>query len=509
MKYLIEVFILRKYLMFFVAMILLISLISCQQRQKMSVSLSVDPSTLTPDSTATVQLSASFDVGITMAKIIIDGQTVKNGDTLLLEYLWKPTQAKTYILEGYVENIFGQQGYDQRIIKVVDKTAPVIQKVDLVPAFPEARSTAYLSVLAEDFESEVIKVVAKIGSQSVEAQTIDRPIVLQLPELEEGDYPLNVIVSTSDFAKSSTSTVLHVYPVDTNAPTIEMGFEKSFFSPKENVALNIQVEDDTEISSLTIECDGTESYSKTFAKTSSAGLSVNLGTFDYGYHSVTVLAKDLRGKTTVKSDVFAVGMGPADVKLSISNPNPSPADLVELSVQTNETLVKQITFYVDGTVISQGTAFSCCWKAVSGRHVLSVLLETTDDRVGKDCVQIDVQDNKPPKIESFKIGPVELKTDVYESISAGYYGVRLTISDDTAVKQGNTVTVIVSSKEFPQINPVGTIILVQESVSDDLKGASYVGAISLTQGRFYLIPTGVSDIYENLIQNLQFLLEVK
>lgn len=104
---------------------------------------------------------------------------------------------------------------------------------------------------------------------------------------------------------------------------------------------------------------------------------------------------------------------------------------------------------------------------------------------------------------------MELKTDVYESISAGYYGVRLTISDDTAVKQGNTVTVIVSSKEFPQINPVGTIILVQESVSDDLKGASYVGAISLTQGRFYLIPTGVSDIYENLIQNLQFLLEVK
>lgn len=502
-----EVFDLKKYLILFILVSILI--ISCQQRQTISVSLSVDPSTPTPDSTVTVQLSASFDVGITLTKISIDGQTVQNGDSVPLQYFWRPTKAKTYILEGYVENIFGQKAYDQRIIKVSDQTAPKIQQIAVVPTFPEANSKVYLSVLAEDSESDVIKVVAKVADKSIEVQTIDRPIILELPELIEGEYPLSMVVSTSDFAKSATSTTLYIYPVDTSAPTVEMSFEKSSFSTQENVVLNLQIKDDTQIASVSIECDGTESYSKNFAKTSSANLSVNLGKFNQGYHSVTVTAKDIRGKSTVSSSTFGVGMGPADAKLIIDNSNPSPADLIELRLQTNETLVKQITFYVDGVIISQGTAFSCCWKAVSGRHVLSVSVETEDGRIGTDCIQIDVQDNMPPKVESFRIGSTELKTDQFSSISAGYYGIRLTIKDDTAVKQGGTITVIVSSQAFPRIDPVETIILVQESVSDDLKQASYVGAASFTQGRFYLIPNGITDIYENQRTNLSFLIEVK
>jgi len=53
------------------------------------------------------------------------------------------------------------------------------------------------------------------------------------------------------------------------------------------------------------------------------------------------------------------------------------------------------------------------------------------------------------------------------------------------------------------------IVLVQESLSNDMMSASYVGAVELTQGRFYIIPSGVSDIYDNETKNLQYLLEVK
>lgn len=494
---------------FILLAIVTILILSCQQKQSISVSLSVDPYIPTPNSTVTIQLSASFDVGITLAKISIDGQTVKNGDTVPLQYVWTPTKAKTYILEGYVENIFGQKVYDQRIIKVEDKTAPQIKQISFLPSFPEENSKAYLSVVAEDLESDVIKVVAKIANKSVEVQTIDKPIILELPELDQGEYPLNIVVSTSDSAKTATSTILNVHPVDMRPPTVGMSFQKEFFSSEENVILNLEIEDDTQIASVFVECDGTQLYSKSFEKTTSTNLSINLGKFDQGYHSVNVMAKDIRGKWTVKSGVFPVGMGSAYAKLIIDNSNPSPGDLVRLGVQTDETNVKQITFYVDGAIVSQGAAFSYYWKAVSGRHLLSVSVETTDGRIGTDCIQIDVQDKMAPSIESFRIGSTQLKTDQFSIISSGYYGVRLTIKDDTAVKQGGTITVIVSSEPFPRINPVGTIILVQESLSDDLKQASYVGATSFTQGRFYLIPNGVTDIYENQLSNLSFLIEVR
>lgn len=490
--------------------VLLFALVSCQQRSDISISLSVDPPSPTPDSTVTIQLTASFDVGITLAAISIDGKTVQSGDTLPLQYSWNPSEAKDYIVEGYIENIFGQKKTKQTSITVIDKTAPIIGQIRVIPTFPEVDSTIYLSIVAQDPESKILKAVAKVGSESRQIQTIDNPIIVELPSLsQEGEYPLDIVISSGDFAKVATSTTLTVYPNDLSPPTIDMNFQKSSFSTEENVVLNMTIEDDTEISSVSVECDGTEKYVKNFTKTKSASLSVNLGKFDAGFHSALVTAKDIRGKSTVSGGVFAVGMGPADVKLQIDNSNPSPADLVELGVQTNETLVKQITFYVDGTIISQGTAFSCCWKAVSGRHVLSVSLETTDGRIGTDCIQIDVQDNKPPKINSFEIGSTQLKTNDFVSFSAGYYGIKLTISDDTAVKQGGTITVIVSSGPFPNINPVGTIILVQESVSDDLKQASYVGAASFTQGRFYLMPNGIADIYENQLGNLYFPVEVK
>ncbi|MFN4190136.1 MAG: hypothetical protein ACK4E2_03990, partial [Pseudothermotoga sp.] len=467
---------------FILLAIVTILILSCQQKQSISVSLSVDPYIPTPNSTVTVQLSASFDVGITLAKISIDGQTVKNGDTVPLQYVWTPTKAKTYILEGYVENIFGQKVYDQRIIKVEDKTAPQIKQISFLPSFPEENSKAYLSVVAEDLESDVIKVVAKIANKSVEVQTIDKPIILELPELDQGEYPLNIVVSTSDSAKTATSTILNVHPVDTSPPTVGMSFQKDLFSKEENVILNLRIEDDTQVASVQIERDGVQLYTKNFEKTTSTRLSVNLGKYDQGYHSVNVMAKDIRGKSVVKSGVFPVGMGRATAKLIIDNSNPSPGDPVKLSVQTDETNVKRITFYVDDLKISEGTAFDYFWKAVSGRHLLSVFLETLDGRVGTDAIQIDVQDNMPPRIESFIIGSAELKTDRFTSIFAGYYGIRLTIRDDTAVKQGGTVTLIVSSQPFPMLNPVGTIILVQESLSDDLKQASYVGATSFTQG---------------------------
>ncbi len=499
----------KKYFILLVTVSILI--VSCQQKQSksISVSLSVDPSAPTPSSTVTVQLLASFDVGITLAKINIDGQTVKNGDSLPLQYLWTPTKAKTYILEGYVENIFGQKASDQRIIKISDQTPPEIKKISVLPSFPEENSDFYLSVEAQDSESDVIKVSAKVADRSVEVQTIDRPIILKLSDLAQGEYPLNIVVSTSDIAKTSTSTVLHIHPLDTSPPTVELSFQKDFFSKEENVILNLRIEDDTQVASVQIECDGVQVYTKNFEKTTSTSLSVNLGKYDQGYHSVNVMAKDIRGKSVVKSGVFPVGMGRATAKLIIDNQNPSPADLVKLSVQTDETNVKRITFYVDDLKISEGTAFDCFWKAVSGRHLLSVFLETLDGRVGTDAIQIDVQDNRPPRIESFTIGSAELKTDRFTSIFAGYYGIRLTIRDDTAVKQGGTITIILSSQPFPRLNPVGTIILVQESLSDDLKSASYVGATSFTQGRFYLIPNGVTDIYENQLNNLSFPVEVR
>lgn len=490
-------------------LVILSLVFSCQQRPDVSISLAVDPPLPTTDSTVTVNLSSSLDIGITMAKISINGQTVVNGDKLPLTYSWKPSKADTYLLEGYVENIFGQNGTDQRIVKVIDQTAPDVKEIKVLPAFPEANSSIYLSVMAEDNESDVIKVVAKVANNLVEAQTIDRPIILELPQLSEGEYPLNVVVSTGDFSKTSTSTELRVYPVDSGPPSVEVNFQKSFFSTEDNVILNLQISDDTEISSVTIECDGVESYNETFTGVNSINLSVNLGKFDVGHHSALISVKDVRGKSTIESGVFAVGIGPANIELEVSPLNPSAGDLVKLDVKTGETQIKQITFYVDNIVVLQGTSFSYSWSAVSGRHILSAVLETNDGRIGRDAIQVDVQDIQPPKIELFRIGTTGLKTDEFTSIDAGYYGVRLTVSDDTSVKQGGTVTVIVSADRFPNINPVSQIILVQESVSDDLKQASYVGAVSLTQGRYYLIPSGISDIYENSIENLQFLLEVR
>ncbi len=498
----------KKYLIILSVLILL--LVSCQQRSEINISLSIDPPSPTADSTATVRLLSSFDVGITLASISIDGKTVKSGDTLPLEYLWRPSEAKDYIVEGYVENIFGQRKTSQTILTVVDKTAPVIDQIRIIPTFPESDSPIYLSIDAHDSESRVLKAVAKIGSESKQVQTTDNPIIMELPpQNQPGQYPLSIVVSTSDFAKSATSTVLNVYPPDLSAPTVDVSLLKSSFSKEEDVVLNITVEDDTELSSVSVECNSSVIYTKDFSKTNSASFSVKLGKFDPGFHSVVVTAKDVRGKSTVSGAVFAVGLGPVDVSLWISNSSPSPADLITLSAETKETLVKQITFYVDDRIISQGTSFSCYWKAVSGRHVLSVVVETTDGRVGTDFIQIDVQDEKPPKIDSFKIGSTELKTDSYTTITAGYYGVRMNISDDTALKQGGTITVIISSKPFPEIKPVGTMILIQESISDDLKQASYVGATSFAQGTYYLMPTGIKDIYENQTGNLYFPIEVK
>jgi len=497
-----------KWYLFIISAVILL-LVSCQQRSDITISISVDPPTPTPNSTATVTLMASFDVGITLSAISVDGKTVQSSDVLPLKYLWNPTEAKDYIIEGYVENIFGQKKSKQTIVTVLDKTAPTIDQIRVVPTFPEADSAIYLAINARDAESKLIKAVAKVGSESKQVQTIDNPIIVELPNLGEGEYPLSITVSTSDYAKTATSTVLTVYPADRSPPTVEINFSKNSYSVQENVILNIIAQDDTELSSVLVECNGTATYERQFTKTKSVELPVNLGNFGLGLQAVVVTVKDVRGKTTVRGSYFAVGLGPADVKLKINNTNPSPGDLIQLAAETVETHVKQITFYVDREIISQGTAFSCCWRAVSGRHTLAVLLETTDGRTGVDCLQIDVQDNKPPRIDSFKVGTAQLKTDGFTSIQAGYYGVRITIRDDTAVKQGGTITVIVSSNEFPYINPIKTVVLVQESVSDDLKEASYVGATSFTQGRFYLLPSGIADVYENQLGNLQYLLEVR
>ncbi len=496
-------------LLVFIAIFLLVN--SCQRPSNdLAVTLAVDPPTPTLNSTVTIALTSSLNMGVTLASISIDGVTVCSGDTVPLQYTWFPIEARSYVVEGYVKNIFGQEGRTQHVVNVLDNTPPVIKSLRVVPDFPESNSPAYLSIEVEEKESSILRANVTVANQTRSVQTIDQPIVVELPMLPAGQYPINVVVSSSDFAKASNSTVITIHQVDDSEPALELSFAKNIFSIGENVVLNVKARDDTELRSVVVELDGVEKFKKEFSKTRSVEIPVSLGEFNApNLHSVVVSVRDGRNKLSIAGTVFAVGTGPASVELNISSTNPSPGELVELRASTNEYNVKRIAFTIDGNVISDGNSDKYYWIASPGRHILSVMIETEDGRVGLDAMQIDVQDDRPPKIDSFVIGNVRLKSDEYTVISPGYYGVRMSISDDTSVKRSNTITVLISSSPFPAINPVGQAILVQESVSDDLKRAEYVGAISLTNGRFYLIPTGVSDIYENTLQNLSFLLEVR
>lgn len=493
----------------FAAIVLLVN--SCQKpSDDLVVTLAVDPPTPTPYSTVTIVLTSPLNIGVTLTSISIDGVTVCSSDTVPLQYTWFPTEAKSYVVEGYVRNIFGQEGRTQHVVNVLDNTPPIIKSLRVVPGFPEEDSTNYLSIEVEEKESRIVKTAVTVGNETRSVQTTVQPIVIELPRLSQGEYPINAVISSSDFARASTSTVITIYSVDNSEPTLELSFVKNVFSVGENVVLNVKARDDTELRSVIVELDGVEKFKKEFSKTRSIEIPVSLGEFNApNLHSVVVSVRDGRNKLSIAGSVFAVGTGQASVELKISSTNPSPGELVELRVSTNEYNVKRIFFSVDGNVVSDGRADKYYWIASSGRHILSVMIETEDGRVGLDAIQIDVQDDRPPRIDSFMIGDARLRTDAYTVISPGYYGVRMSISDDTAVKRNNTIMVLISSSPFPAINPVGQVVLVQESVSDDLKRADYVGAISLTNGRFYLIPTGVSDIYENTLQNLSFLLEVR
>lgn len=493
------------------AVCLLLLLFACQApNSDFSISLSVDPTEPTVNSTVTLMVNASLDIGVTLANLTVDGETVCSSSTLPLTYVWKPQRAKTYLIEGHVENIFGEKIRDQRVIEVRDITPPRISALEIVPEFPEVEQKIFLSMTVEEPESDYIKVAASVNNEVVEHQFSHGPVVIEVPQIDTpGTYPLNVSVWTSETARDATLTSLKVYPVDTGAPQLDWEPVKATFSEEEDAIISINAVDDSTLRDVIVTVDGQTVHEGHVATAQINDYSVSLGALSTGLHSVVVTVSDERSKTTVRGGTVAIGLGPVDVSLIVSNDNPDPNELISLKAETSEPLIETIRFEVDGNIICEGSSFEATWKAESGRHVLSVYVTTTDGKSGTDSLQIDVRDSMPPRITMFQIGTTDLKTDTFEQINSGCYGVRMEIQDDTALKQGDTILLVASSEPFPSIKPVFQIILVQESLSNDMMSASYVGAVELTQGRFYIIPSGVSDIYDNETKNLQYLLEVK
>lgn len=207
--------------------------------------LSINPHTPTPGSTVTIVVDTSFNIGVTLAGISIDGVIVDSGNSVPLTYQWQPLEAKQYKIQGFVENIFGQKGAREVIVKVIDTTNPIIQSLSVLPQYPEENSPAYLSLVVKDPEGAPLKVEVTIGSISRVIETTERAIVVPLPSLPQGTYPLNVLISTSNIAMTATSTILSVLPKDTSSPQISLSFAKKVFIKKEPVTTKVLVQDDT------------------------------------------------------------------------------------------------------------------------------------------------------------------------------------------------------------------------------------------------------------------------
>ncbi|MCS7175651.1 hypothetical protein [Pseudothermotoga sp.] len=505
------------FLIIFIALILLIN--SCQKTTNdIPVMLSINPHTPTPGSTVTIVVDTSFNIGVTLAGISIDGVIVHSGNSVPLTYQWQPLEAKQYKIQGFVENIFGQKGAREVIVKVIDTTNPIIQSLSVLPQYPEENSPAYLSLVVKDPEGAPLKVEVTIGSISRVIETTERAIVVPLPSLPQGTYPLNVLISTSNIAMTATSTILSVLPKDTSSPQISLSFAKKVFIKKEPVTAKVLVQDDTQINSINVEVDGKNVYSKTFGKADSVDLALMLGTFnDSGYHSVTVISTDGRGKTSAKGDYFAVGTGPADVKLKVSNNTPVPDELVKLEAITNELSVKKVSFSVDSTSLTPAASFTAFWKAtLPPTHTLSVFLETDDGRVGLDAVQVYVADYEPPKIDSFSIGPHSLKEGAITIINRGYYTIKLSVSDSSGLPSTPSINIAFSPTPLlPPYTPPPTgylVPLVLSSMTPDTKKAEYIGAEDLTKlatGTYYVVPLGIIDIYNNPVKIKQFEIVLK
>lgn len=503
------------FLIFFSVLILLVN--SCQKPpNNIPVTLSIDPPTPTPNSTVTIVVDTSLNIGVTLASIAIDGINVYSGNTVPLTYQWKPLEAKQYRIQGFVENIFGQKGVQEAIVKVIDTTEPIIQSLSLFPAYPEENSPAYLSLVVKDPEGAPLKVEVMVGTTLRVVETNERSIVVSLPSLPQGTYPVSVSVSTSSIAVAATSTTLTVLPKDTSAPQMSLNFVKDVFMKKEPVVAKLEAQDDTEISSITVEVDGKNVYAKTFKSTNSVELILPLGSFnESGYHLVTVTAIDGRGKTSIKDDVFAVGTGPADVKLTVSNTTPVPGEPVKLEAVTSEINVKKVTFYVDSTQLTPAANFTAFWNAtLPSTRTLAVFLETDDGRVGFDAVQIYVADYEPPKIESLSIGPHTLRDGI--QIDRDYYTIKLSVSDNSGLPSSSSINVVFSTKPLlpPSYAPFDPIVvpLVLKNMTPDTKRAEYIGAVDLTlyaTGTYYVIPSGIVDIHNNQVQIQQFKIVLK
>lgn len=505
------------FLVFFSALILLVN--SCQKPSNdIPVTLSIDPPTPTPNSTVTIVVDTSLSMGVTLASIAIDGINVYSGNTVPLTYQWKPLEAKQYRIRGFVENIFGQRGVKEAIVKVIDVTAPIIQSLSVFPKYPEENSPAYLSLVVKDPEGAPLKVEVMAGSTLRVVETSERMVVVPLPSLPQGTYPLNVSVSTSSIAAAATSTTLTVLPKDAAAPQIDLNLVKKVFMKKEPVVAKLRSQDDTEINSIAVEVDGKNVYTRTFGAANSVDLALTLGNFsENGYHSVTVMAIDGRGKTSVKGDVFAVGTGPADVKLKVSNTTPVPGELVKLEAVTSEINVKRVAFYVDSTQLTPAASFTAFWNATpSSTRTLSVFLETDDGRVGLDAVRIYVADREPPKIESFTIGTHTLSNEV--RIDRGYYIIKLSVSDNSGLPDTQLINIAFSTKPLlpPSYTPSDPIIvpLVLKNMTPDAKRAEYIGAENFLPDKYatdtyYVIPLGIVDVHNNQLQIQQFKIVLK
>lgn len=503
------------FLVFFSALILLVN--SCQKpADHIPVTLSIDPPTPTPNSTVTIVVDTSLNIGVTLASIAIDGVSVYSGNTVPLTYQWKPLEAKQYRIQGFIENIFGQKGVKETIVKVIDTTEPIIQSLSVLPAYPEENSPAYLSLVVKDPEGAPLKVEVMVGSTLRVVETNERAIVVPLPSLPQGTYPVSVSVSTSSIAAAATSTTLTVLPKDTFAPQIDLNFIKKVFMKKEPVVAKLKAQDDTEVNSIAVEVDGKSVYERTFRTTNSVDLALMLGNFnENGYHSVTVTAIDGRGKISIKGDVFAVGTGPADVKLKVSNTTPVPGEPVKLEAVTSEINVKRVAFYVDSTQLTPVASFTAFWNAtLPPTRTLSVFLETDDGRVGLDAVRIYVADYEPPKIDSFTIGPHTLSDGV--PIDRDYYTIKLSVSDNSGLPGSPVINIAFSTKPLlpPSYTPFDPVIvpLVLKNMTPDAKRAEYIGAVDLISyenDTYYVIPMGIVDIHANQLRFQQFRIALK
>ena len=469
------------------------------------------PSEVQRGDTTRVLVDASPRWEVQVVTLVVE-DTVFSTSVLPAQFQWTPSGVGEQILKVSARNYAGDEFEATKLVYVLDPTPPSFSAT-VTPANLEVGDNAYLEIhVNEDTKATCTLLVDYDGSTQTLSARSSETVYLNLGAMSaEGDH--SVIVNVRNYSGLSYSKMVgwNVQKRDTSPPQVTISCEE-FYSESQNVVVELRITDDTGLDSYSVYVDGSEVESENIEGTSWY-VPINLGIMSSGAHTVVVKAKDARGKQDIAGVVVYVGRVavPFDIQFSPSPEGLQSGDTVIINVVLQEGIniddVKRVIFFVDGRTIAEyptpdSTAVQLftAWKVRAGDRRVTVYLETKDGRAGVRSRTLSIEDTNPPVIEKVIFKGVELSTENWYTVQAGYGVFTVVLYDDGALPSRNRLSVeVYEDGGSPRL--YSTFELPQTSLSETRDQATYTATVHFTPGRYLIYIRNVKDVYGNTISD--------